>query len=328
MGAREKRRRDNKQITHNNKFLKMAKDKFFRSTEFEKLAKLMFESMMREEAGKTLSVQHNAVIMGKSTSHQIDVLWKFQIGDVDYTGLVQCKNWSRPIPQGEILKFKEILNDVPCQPRGIFVSRSGYQQGALEVAQNAGLELYVLREPRPKDLIPISRAMGSTITMNLIHAENISMEFDDTWVKNEKKRLALAEDRKVTFRFSGFAHEMALFDVNDKSIGTVFSQIENAANTIGGSDTMDESFAESQLQPTGQPLNYVFDIEIFVRTGIAEFPRLKVKALKALLWLSPEFGNLYASFIKATPHVLRRLTNLRPGVDNWWFAKSDRKYQI
>ena len=65
---------------------------------------------------------------GKSTSHQIDVYWEFELNGIIYKTVVQAKDWNKPVNKGELLKFREVLNDLPGQPKGIFVTRSGYQK--------------------------------------------------------------------------------------------------------------------------------------------------------------------------------------------------------
>src|SRR5208282_2707135 len=52
--------------------------------------------------------------------------------------------------------FKCVLDDLPNQPRGIFVTRSGYQQGAKDFAAAQGIILYELDEQPPKKNITIT----------------------------------------------------------------------------------------------------------------------------------------------------------------------------
>jgi hypothetical protein len=45
------------------------------------------------------------------------------------------------------LEFKGVLDDLPGQPRGAFVTRTGYQRGAKDFAAAHGIILYELGEP-------------------------------------------------------------------------------------------------------------------------------------------------------------------------------------
>jgi hypothetical protein len=45
-----------------------------------------------------------------------------------------------------MLQFHSVLQDIPGQPKGIFVSEHGYQSGALKVATATGIEACVIKE--------------------------------------------------------------------------------------------------------------------------------------------------------------------------------------
>jgi len=61
-------------------------------------------------------------------------------GGITYLTLIQAKDWAKAVDQGEALKFKAILDDIPGQPRGLSVARSGFQTGAEEVARGNGIK--------------------------------------------------------------------------------------------------------------------------------------------------------------------------------------------
>ena len=43
------------------------------------------------------------------------------------------------------------MQDIPGQPRGIFITKTGYQKGAREIAEKLNIVLYELRKPTDKD---------------------------------------------------------------------------------------------------------------------------------------------------------------------------------
>ncbi len=116
------------------------------ATIYELLTKEIFEAILNQSDVKNIAVRHNIILQGKTTAHQIDVYWKFELGGITYQTIVQAKNWNYPISKGALLQFKEILNDLPGQPKGIFVTKSGYQKGATEVATANGIDLLQLKE--------------------------------------------------------------------------------------------------------------------------------------------------------------------------------------
>ena len=125
---------------------------------YEKLTQAVFSQIVNQKAVDTIAVEHDVVLQGRTTKHQIDVYWEFEVGGVRYRTVVQCKDWTSPVDQGELLKLKAVLDDLPEQPRGIFVTRTGYQSGAKDFADAHGIVLYELREPLPGGIDPSSPA--------------------------------------------------------------------------------------------------------------------------------------------------------------------------
>src|SRR6516164_9670637 len=96
---------------------------------YEVLVQAIFAALLNQNEVHSIEVQHNVSLKGKATTHQIDVYWEFEKGGVTYRTVVQAKDWATPVMQGELLKFKAVLDDLPQQRRGDFVTRTGYQDG-------------------------------------------------------------------------------------------------------------------------------------------------------------------------------------------------------
>jgi hypothetical protein len=126
---------------------------------YEILVQGIFQAIHDQEEVATLIVERNKTLQGKTTPHQIDVYWKFEKGAIAYEAIVQAKDWLSRVKLGQLLEFKGVLDDLPGQPRGIFVTRSGYQRGAREFAAAHGIILYGLDEP-PKPPNTTITALG------------------------------------------------------------------------------------------------------------------------------------------------------------------------
>jgi hypothetical protein len=116
----------------------------------------IFQAIHDQEEVATITVEQNKTLRGKISTHQIDVYWKFQTGGIEHEVIVQAKDWRSAVKQGGLFHFKCVLDDLPNQPRGIFVTRTGYQQGAKDFAAAQGIMLYELDEPPPKKNITIT----------------------------------------------------------------------------------------------------------------------------------------------------------------------------
>lgn len=129
--------------------------------EYELLTKVIFSALLNQDKVQNIDVKHDVVLQGRTVEHQIDVYWEFEYGGLRYVTVVQAKDWDRSVSQGELLKFKAVLDDLPGQPRGVFVARSGYQSGAEEFAEKHGIIIYELFEqPSPPPIEMIAGSFG------------------------------------------------------------------------------------------------------------------------------------------------------------------------
>jgi restriction endonuclease len=113
---------------------------------YKNLTQIVFQLILAQKEFPNLKVERNIILQGITVPHQIDVYWKFELGGVPHETIVQTKDWNRPVEKGHILTFKSVLDDLPGQPKGIYVTKSGYQSGAKDFALAHGILLYELRE--------------------------------------------------------------------------------------------------------------------------------------------------------------------------------------
>ena len=86
-------------------------------------------------------------IRGVRTSHAVDVVVKSQHVGFEITWLVECKYWSTPVTKVHVLALREIVSDTGAD-RGIILSESGFQSGAVEAANLTNVQTSSLAELR------------------------------------------------------------------------------------------------------------------------------------------------------------------------------------
>ncbi|RPH96666.1 hypothetical protein EHM69_00515 [candidate division KSB1 bacterium] len=306
----------------------MSSKRVNRAREFEGLAKHIFQGMLEQDSVKTLDVKHDVSIKGITTVHQIDVFWRFEMGGVEYSTVVQCKNWSRRVSKGEILEFKGVLDDLPYQPRGIFVARSGYQKGAIEVAEANGIELYELRYPHRKDVEPFARSQGINIPHQGVQISELELVYDKEWDKVEKDRLDISEDKKLSIKETWTADKMILYTETDVQIATVANVLKTFVDFIIVSDAKNFIAKLEHEIPTNIPFDIPFKEPTFIHTHSSEFPRIKINGINGKFTFTSPFDLFQNFFITHVPYVLRRLTNLKPGVDDWKMVSLNQNFDI
>lgn len=162
--------------------------------EYEALTEMVFKRLL-DQSHVCSEVQRNVTIKGKSSgvTHQIDVAFEFSIGKIRYRTIVQCKDWGRPVEQEKVLAFNAVLQDIPGQPRGIMVARSGFQEGAREYARSHGISLYELREHCDSDWDGYIREVQVTLNLHCPRFRDVRLEPDLDWLRDQMPRCNLRE---------------------------------------------------------------------------------------------------------------------------------------
>lgn len=219
--------------------------------DYELLTQWVFNQILNTDRVKTIDVKQGIKnFKGKTASHEIDVYWEFEEGGIKYKTIVQAKDWATPIKLEQLLTFKSVLEDIPGQPRGVFVTRTGYQSGAREYAENNGILLYELREPTEED------------KADWIQVVHVHLDFSTP----KSKITGSVLDEMTTPIHLDLSDSTRLFDEKGVKITT----LQRLANSL---------FPEGrELPPTKMP--YKFDKLTFLETGDPNTPRAKVKSLE------------------------------------------------
>lgn len=235
---------------------------------YEAIIQMIFDSILNADRAINIEVTRNVTLIGKTTTHEIDVYWEYELGGIRYVTVVQAKDWEHAVNQGELLKFKAVLDDLPDQPRGVFVTRTGYQKGAFDFAKAHGVLLYKLHEVE----IPAGDLGFITIVLNistfLPHTTGIHLAHDADWLIKEGIRLKLNEIPAM--RIAKEAEELLLYDEQD-------------VETITVKELTDTFYAEGFQELPSTRVKHEFKEPTFMKTGVAEFPRIKLDAVEATI---------------------------------------------
>lgn len=261
---------------------------------YELLTKRIFQDILDQSQVKTIKVEHNITLQGKTTTHQIDVYWKFELNGIAYETVVQSKDWNQAVTQGALLQFKAVLDDLPGSPVGIFVTRTGYQSGARDYATAHGIKLYELREPTDKDFEGRNKEIHVHIHFAIPQVSQQQPVVDIEWAKSEKIRLNLA-DKDMTVQLAGMENEIFFKDA-------------------GGSQTLSFHEASQQLvskATTDETLQSImFSTPLFLETHNPKFPRVRCLGFQARIRIIEESHEI---ILKSEDTVAFILKNVATG---------------
>jgi len=241
---------------------------------YERVTKAIFENALKHEDVQNLIVEHNAHIKGdKLGVHQIDVYWRFTIAGIEHQVCVQCKDWKGKVKPGDVFTFTGVLADIPGQPRGIMVAKTGFQKGAKDIAKRSGIILYTLREPTiDADWKGLIRQIHIRINILVPQLDNVSLELDGKWIATQKMRLGIPVDEAIKFDLPSDTDPYWTCDDNGTPLET-------------GHDIIQAIFRKFQSTENLQKIRYEFPENTYVFVGgDARFPYLKIQAIVADIW--------------------------------------------
>jgi hypothetical protein len=149
---------------------------------YELLTQSIFNSIINSDPtlAKTIDVQHDVTLQGNNNTHQIDVYWEFEVGGIKYRTLIQAKDKKRKVEQSQMETFQSVLADLPGST-GIFVTRTGFQEGALRLANAIGVKTYVLREPKDNDWDGYIKVVNIQLHFTSLIVRNLQLIVDGNW---------------------------------------------------------------------------------------------------------------------------------------------------
>ncbi len=107
-------------------------------SEFEKYTLQILEE---QTAGlNNVKIEHNKVVHAYDGNYQLDGYIEFEALGVIYKTIVECKHYKYPISREIVHKVYDNLRAVGAQ-KGIVISTSNFQSGAIEYAKHHGIAL-------------------------------------------------------------------------------------------------------------------------------------------------------------------------------------------
>lgn len=137
-----------------------------------------FEDYIHYVYGTLLNLKGEQVQVSKRTTfrlphgetYEVDIFYEFVHVGVRHRVAIECKDWKRPVDQGRILEFHQKIKNIGNEVVGVFISRAGYQDGAVRVAERHGIRaltgedvpslLQILASSIRATFIPDSRCVG------------------------------------------------------------------------------------------------------------------------------------------------------------------------
>ena len=109
-------------------------------TEFEEYCLKIIAGYAEENQLINFAITHNVKIPTPDGTYQIDVYATFVALGVEFKVLCECKQYSSPISREKVVILHSKLESVGAQ-KGILLSTSAFQSGAIQYAKTHGIAL-------------------------------------------------------------------------------------------------------------------------------------------------------------------------------------------
>lgn len=111
---------------------------------FEKVIRIVQEALKNVDSTKIY--QNLKLLDNCGVEREFDIFIKLYTPHAQFNIAIECKDYNRKIEIGKIDEFQSKCSDLPKIHRKIFVSREGFQSGAIAKAKHHDIELLLLKK--------------------------------------------------------------------------------------------------------------------------------------------------------------------------------------
>ncbi|WP_186150201.1 restriction endonuclease [Burkholderia gladioli] len=127
------------------------------------------------------SVEVEKEVPGARGTHVVDVLAQTTFAGIGITWVIECKLWNTAIPKEKVLALAHVASDVGAD-RAFLLSESGFQAGAIRVAQKTNITLTSLQELLDSAREELQKRELHVLTQN---AHRLQQEMHDLFILDD-----------------------------------------------------------------------------------------------------------------------------------------------
>lgn len=147
---------------------------------YEEVTEELVGRLSAVSAVTTLRLERDVPVSGRANDNRIDVLWELQRASGERVRLLfECRSYARRINQQSLHSWRSIVDDVSepgIETVGVMVTTTGYQSGALRVADTYGIVILELRAPTDRDLDNRWRSVRTELVIRMPQVTDLSVD--------------------------------------------------------------------------------------------------------------------------------------------------------
>jgi hypothetical protein len=160
------------------------------SSEFEIFCFDVLKEYANSECLTDFSITHNTKIKTNDGEYQIDMCAEFVALSVKFKVIVECKRNIRPIEREKVVVLSDKVRSIGAH-KGILISTSGFQSGAIEYSRIHGIALIQIID---KNVMHIQASSDSKIDLRKIEfikqtPPYYAFQYSSTITDNKNKKI-------------------------------------------------------------------------------------------------------------------------------------------
>lgn len=110
-----------------------------KGTDWEDYVHYVYSTLLNLKGERIQVSKRTTFVLPSGETYEVDVYYEFWKAGVRHRVAIECKDWKSPVSQGQILEFHQKIKNIGNDLIGVVVSRNGYQDGAVKVAERHGM---------------------------------------------------------------------------------------------------------------------------------------------------------------------------------------------
>lgn len=167
-----------------------------------------------------LSAAVEKEIQGSRSKHKVDIFVTGRVHSFDLRWIIECKDWSSNIPKEKVLALLAIVQDTGAD-KGILVSETGFQSGAIRASRNTNILLTSLADLKEEMRESFVETIISSLHWRLTKVSDALSAFHRIEGKKTRYTRAFSEKSKI------MSLGMAFRDALAGDYPTIYASSEN-----------------------------------------------------------------------------------------------------
>ncbi|WP_261508766.1 restriction endonuclease [Burkholderia multivorans] len=176
-----------------------------KGTDWEDYVHYVYSTLLNLKGERIQVSKRTTFVLPSGETYEVDVYYEFWKAGIRHRVAIECKDWKSPVSQGQVLEFHQKIKNIGNDLIGVVVSRNGYQDGAIKVAERHGM-LALTETTFPT----IPQLLAQHITTSFIHEPDLIGE--PFWCIAELHAGSDGESNGTYYAFpSGFPFNLPVF---------------------------------------------------------------------------------------------------------------------